>query len=73
MMVAGAQGGGYALGIWLPTYLSTVRGISAVGTGGYLLVLILGAFFGFVAGAYLRRRRSAARRPSCCPPSARSC
>jgi MFS family permease len=53
MMVAGAQGGSYALGVWLPTYLKTVRGISAVGTGGYTLVLILGAFFGFVTGAYL--------------------
>jgi MFS family permease len=53
MMVTGAQGGGYALGVWLPTYLKTVRGLSAVGTGGYTLVLILGAFFGFVTGAYL--------------------
>jgi MFS family permease len=53
MMVTGAQGGSYALGIWLPTYLKTVRGISAVGTGSYLMVLILGAFFGFVSGAYL--------------------
>jgi MFS family permease len=53
MMVAGAQGGSYALTIWLPTYLKTVRHISAVGTGSYLLVLILGAFFGFVSGAYL--------------------
>ena len=53
LMVTGAQGGGYALGVWLPTYLKTVRHISAVGTGSYLLVLILGAFFGFVTGAYL--------------------
>ena len=53
MMVTGAQGGGYALTIWLPTYLKTVRGISSVGTGSYLMVLILGAFFGFVSGAYL--------------------
>jgi MFS family permease len=53
MMVAGAQGGSYALTIWLPTYLKTVRHISSVGTGSYLLVLILGAFFGFVSGAYL--------------------
>ena len=53
MMVAGAQGGSYALTVWLPTYLKTVRGISAVGTGGYTLVLILGAFFGFLTGAYL--------------------
>jgi MFS family permease len=53
MMVTGAQGGSYALTIWLPTYLKTVRGISSVGTGSYLLVLIAGAFFGFVSGAYL--------------------
>jgi MFS family permease len=53
LMVTGAQGGGYALTIWLPTYLKTVRGISSVGTGSYLMVLILGAFFGFVSGAYL--------------------
>ncbi len=53
MMVAGAQGGSYALTIWLPTYLKTVRHISSVGTGSYLLVLILGAFFGFLSGAYL--------------------
>jgi MFS family permease len=53
MMVAGAQGGSYALMIFLPTYLKTVRDMSSVGTGGYLLVLILGAFFGFVSGAYL--------------------
>jgi MFS family permease len=44
MMVAGAQGGSYALTIWLPTYLKTVRHISSVGTGSYLMVLILGAF-----------------------------
>ena len=30
LMVAGAQGGGYALSIWMPTYLRTVRGLSAI-------------------------------------------
>ncbi len=53
MMVTGAQGGGYALGTFLPTFLKTERHLTSVGTGGYLLVLILGAFCGFVAGAYL--------------------
>ena len=53
VMVAGAQGGGYALGIWMPTYLRTVRGLSATGTGGFLLVQILGALFGFLLGSYL--------------------
>src|SRR5262245_46025791 len=28
-MVAGAPGGGYALSIWMPTYLRTVRGLSS--------------------------------------------
>jgi len=53
LMVAGAQGGGYALGIWMPTYLRTVRGLSAPSTGGFLLVQILGALIGFLLGAYL--------------------
>ncbi|MBO0712116.1 MAG: MFS transporter [Acetobacteraceae bacterium] len=52
-MVTGAQGGSYALGIWLPTYLKTTRHLTAIGTGSYLLVLILGSFCGFIAGAYL--------------------
>jgi MFS family permease len=53
LMVAGAQGGGYALGIWMPTYLRTMRGLSATGTGGFLLVQILGALLGFLLGSYL--------------------
>ena len=53
LMVAGAQGGGYALGIWMPTYLRTVRGLSATTTGGFLLVQILGALLGFLLGSYL--------------------
>jgi len=53
LMVTGAQGGGYALGIWMPTYLRTVRHLSATSTGGYLLVQILGALIGFLLGSYL--------------------
>lgn len=53
MMVTGAQGASYAITTFLPTYLKTQRHLSAVGTGSYLMVLILGAFFGFVSGAYL--------------------
>ena len=52
LMVAGAQGGGYALGIWMPTYLRTVRGLSAPSAGGYLLVQILGALVGFLLGKH---------------------
>ena len=53
LMVAGAQGGGYALGIWMPTYLRTVRGLSSTSTGVFLLVQILGALVGFLIGSYL--------------------
>jgi MFS family permease len=53
LMVTGAQGGGYALGLWMPTYLRTVRHLSATSTGGFLLVQILGALFGFLLGSYL--------------------
>src|SRR5205085_4027291 len=53
LMVAGAQGGGYALGIWMPTYLRTVRGLSAPSTGGFLMIQILGALVGFLLGSYL--------------------
>ena len=52
-MVAGAQGGGYALSIWMPTYLRTVRGLSSISTGGFLIVQILGALVGFLIGSYL--------------------
>lgn len=53
MMVTGAQGSSYALTTFLPLYLKTVRHLTSVGTGSYLMVLILGAFFGFLSGAYL--------------------
>ena len=53
MMVTGAQGSSYALTTFLPLYLKTTRHLTSVGTGSYLMVLILGAFFGFLSGAYL--------------------
>jgi len=53
LMVTGAQGGAYALGVWMPTYLSTVRGLSAVSTGSYLLLHILGALIGFIIASFL--------------------
>ena len=53
LMVTGAQGASYAITTFLPTYLKTTRHLTSVGTGSYLMVLILGAFFGFLSGAYL--------------------
>ena len=56
LMVTGAQGGSYALSVWLPTYLKTERGLSTLNTGSYLLIHILGAFLGFLVGAHLSDR-----------------
>jgi MFS family permease len=53
LMVAGAQGGVYAVQFWMPTYLRTVRHLSATGTGGYVAVQMVGALIGFLLGAYL--------------------
>jgi MFS family permease len=53
LMVMGAQGGVWAVGFWMPTYLRTVRHLSASGTGLFVAVQALGALIGFVIGAYL--------------------
>lgn len=53
LMVAGAQGGGYALSIWMPAYLRSVRHLSPSSTGGFLLVQIFGALLGFLIGSWL--------------------
>ena len=52
-MVMGAQGGVWAVGFWMPTYLRTVRHLSASGTGLYVAVQAFGALIGFLLGAYL--------------------
>jgi MFS family permease len=53
VLATGATGGSYTFLIWLPTYLKTDRGLSVIGTTGYTMVMILGAFVGFLLGAYL--------------------
>lgn len=53
LMITGAQGGTYALSVWLPTFLRTERQLSVLNTGGYLCVHILGAWAGFIVGAVL--------------------
>lgn len=52
-LATGSIGGSYTFLIWLPTYLKTARGLSVIGTAGYTTVMILGAFVGFILGAYL--------------------
>jgi len=53
LLATGVQGGFYAIATWLPTYLKTVRGLSTLNTSGYLGVIIVAAFFGYIIGAYL--------------------
>ena len=56
LMAAGAQGGYYAITTWLPTYLKTVRGLSVLNTGAYLMVVIVGSFTGYMVSAWLTDR-----------------
>jgi predicted MFS family arabinose efflux permease len=53
LLATGVQGGNYAMATWLPTYLSKNRGLNAVGTGGFLVVLILSGVVGSVIAGYL--------------------
>jgi MFS family permease len=51
LLAIGIQGAYYSIVTWLPTYLKSVRHLSALNTGGYLLILIAGSFLGYLAGA----------------------
>lgn len=53
---AGAQGGYYAITVWLPTFLRAERGLTVVGSTGYLATLIVGSFIGYLVGAWLADR-----------------
>ncbi|MBO9641678.1 MAG: MFS transporter [Pseudacidovorax sp.] len=53
LLAIGIQGAYYSVLTWLPTYLTSTRHLSPINTGGYLLVLILGSFLGYLAGAFL--------------------
>jgi len=52
----GAQGGYNAVTTWLPTFLRLDRHLSVLDSSGYLAVLIIGSFFGYVTGGYLSDR-----------------
>ncbi|GAA3154181.1 hypothetical protein GCM10017687_85060 [Streptomyces echinatus] len=56
LLSTGVQGGYYTLATWVPTYLKSERGLSVVGTGGYLTFLISGAFLGYLTGGQLTDR-----------------
>jgi MFS family permease len=53
MLSTGVMGGYYTFATWLPAYLKAERGLTVVGTGGYLFVLITGAFCGYITAGHL--------------------
>jgi len=56
LLGVGAQGGYYAITTWLPTFLREERGLTVVGSTGYLAFVIGGAFAGYLVGAWLSDR-----------------
>ena len=62
LLTTGAQGGYYAITTWLPTFLQTERKLTALGSGGYIVVTIIGSFVGYLASAWLNDRIG--RRPN---------
>ena len=52
LLTTGALGG-YAITAWLPTFLKTERGLTVLGTSGYLAMVILGSYVGYVVSAFL--------------------
>jgi MFS family permease len=52
LVALGGQGGYYAFTTWLPLYMNA-RGLSVMHTGGYLLVVIVGSFAGYLTAAHL--------------------
>lgn len=53
LLSTGMLGAYYSVTTWLPTYLTTERGLTVTGTSGYLLVLIAGSFAGYLTSASL--------------------
>lgn len=56
LLSIGAQGGYYAITTWLPTFLRTERKLTVLSTGGYLAVIIIGSFVGYLVSAWLNDR-----------------
>jgi MFS family permease len=50
LLCLGVLGGNYTVLTWLPAYLQSERGLSYSNTGLFLLVNILGSFFGYMLG-----------------------
>jgi MFS family permease len=53
LLTTGAQGGYYAITTWLPTFLTTERHLTVLGTSSYLASVIIGSYIGYIVSAYL--------------------
>ncbi len=53
MLAAGLQSAYYALFTWMPSYLSSQRGLPSITTGSYLYAVIAGSFFGYVSAGFV--------------------
>jgi MFS family permease len=56
LLATGMQGAYYSVTTWLPTYLKMERHLSVLNTSGYLMVLIVGSFAGYLTSAWLSDR-----------------
>ncbi len=56
LLATGAQGGYYAITTWLPTFLREVRHLTVLNSSGYLAVIIIGSFIGYLTSAWLNDR-----------------
>jgi MFS family permease len=56
ILATGIQGGYYAMFTWIPTYLKEERSLSVVGTSGYLAVVVVGAFLGYLSAGFVHDR-----------------
>jgi MFS family permease len=56
LLATGAQGGYYAITTWLPTFLRTVRKLTVLNSSGYLAVIIVGSFAGYIVSGWLNDR-----------------
>ncbi len=56
LLFTGMQGGYYAIGVWPPTFLKNERHLTVLSSGGYQFMFIVGAFVGYLCGAYLSDR-----------------
>ena len=56
LLTTGAQCGYFSITTWLPRFLATERKITNLGSAGYLSVVIIGSFLGYLVAAYLADR-----------------